>query len=201
MRLSASKLTVERGGRIIIADLSFALEKGESLTVTGPNGAGKSTLLRALAGLLPLADGAITFAPASGKMLAEEVHYIGHADALKGVLTVRENLDFLAAMLEAGNGGVPTKTALAEFGLSHTADLPAAYLSAGQKRRAALAKLRIVKRPVWLLDEPLTALDSASQTVMAEVMAAHLAEGGMIVAATHAKLDLTGRELRLGLTS
>lgn len=199
MRLSASKLTIERGGRIVIADLSFTLEKGESLTVTGPNGAGKSTLLRALAGLLPLAEGTIALAPASDKTLAEQVHYIGHADALKGVLTVRENLDFFAAMLESGNGGLPAKTALAEFGLSHTADLPAAYLSAGQKRRAALAKLRIVKRPIWLLDEPSTALDSASQALMTQIMAAHLAEGGMIVAATHAKLDLAGPELRLSL--
>ncbi|QBR72678.1 heme ABC exporter ATP-binding protein CcmA [Beijerinckiaceae bacterium] len=197
MRLSASKLTIERGGRIVIADLSFTVEKGESLTVTGPNGAGKSTLLRALAGLLPLAEGTIALAPASDKTLAEQVHYIGHADALKGVLTVRENLDFFAAMLESGNGGLPTKTALAEFGLSHTADLPAAYLSAGQKRRAALAKLRIVKRPIWLLDEPSTALDSASQALMTQIMAAHLAEGGMIVAATHARLDLVGQELRL----
>lgn len=198
MRLSASRLTVERGGRIVIADLSFTLEKGESLTVTGPNGAGKSTLLRALAGLLPLAEGEISFTPTSEKTLAEQAHYIGHADALKGLLTVTENLDFLAAMLDIGNGGTPTKTALAEFGLAHTADLPAAYLSAGQKRRAALAKLRIARRPVWLLDEPTTALDSASQALMAEIMAAHLAEGGMIVAATHARLDLAGRELRLG---
>jgi heme exporter protein A len=199
MRLSASRLTVERGGRIVIADLSFTLEKGESLTVTGPNGAGKSTLLRALAGLLPLAEGEISFTPTSEKTLAEQAHYIGHADALKGLLTVTENLDFLAAMLDIGQGGVPTKTALAQFGLAHTADLPAAYLSAGQKRRAALAKLRIARRPVWLLDEPTTALDSASQALMAAIMAAHLAEGGMIVAATHARLDLAGRELRLGL--
>jgi len=199
MRLSASRLTVERGGRIVIADLSFTLEKGESLTVTGPNGAGKSTLLRALAGLLPLAEGEISFTPASEKTLSEQAHYIGHADALKGLLTVTENLDFLAAMLDICNGGMPTKTALAEFGLAHTADLPAAYLSAGQKRRAALAKLRIARRPVWLLDEPTTALDSASQALMAGIMAAHLAEGGMIVAATHARLDLAGRELRLGL--
>ena len=198
MRLSASRLTVERGGRIIFSNLTFALERGESLTVTGPNGAGKSTLLRALAGLLPLASGTVSLAPASGDTLAEDVHYVGHADALKGLLTVAENLEFLAAILDAGNGGMAIDAALSVFGLLHTADLPVSYLSAGQKRRAALARLLVVRRPVWLLDEPTTALDAASQAAMREVMAAHLAQGGMIVAATHARLGLKGQELRLG---
>jgi heme exporter protein A len=198
MRLSASRLTVERGGRVILSDLSFALEQGQSLTVTGPNGAGKSTLLRALAGLLPLTSGMISLAPASGETLAENAHYVGHADALKSLLTVAENLEFLAAILDAGNGGMRAVEALSVFGLSHGADLPVAYLSAGQKRRAALARLLSVRRPVWLLDEPSTALDAASQKVMKGVMAAHLAQGGMIVAATHAQLGLGGEELRLG---
>ncbi|MGH6856147.1 MAG: heme ABC exporter ATP-binding protein CcmA [Methylocella sp.] len=198
MRLSASRLTVERGGRIIFSNLSIGLDAGGSLTVTGPNGAGKSTLLRALAGLLPRSGGTISCTPLSGGTLAEQAHYIGHADALKGLLTVAENLEFLAAVLDAGEGGMPVETALAKFGLSHAANLPVAYLSAGQKRRAALARLLVVKRPVWLLDEPSTALDAASQTLMAQIMAAHLAQGGMIVAATHAKLGLPGQELRLG---
>ena len=105
---------------------------------------------------------------------------------------------FLAAMLDAGHGGMPVDTALAEFGLSHAADLPVAYLSAGQKRRATLARLLVVKRPVWLSDEPSAALDVDSQARMAKIMAAHLAQGGIIVAATHAKLGLPGQELRLG---
>jgi heme exporter protein A len=201
MRLSASQLTVERGGRIVFSNLSFGLDAGGSLTVTGPNGAGKSTLLRALAGLLPLSLGTISCTPLSGGTLAEQVHYIGHADALKGVLTVAENLEFLAAMLDAGHGGMPVDAALAEFGLSHAANFPVAYLSAGQKRRAALAKLLVVKRPVWLLDEPSIALDAASQALVGQIMAAHLAQGGMIVAATHAKLGLPGQELRLGATA
>jgi heme exporter protein A len=198
MRLSASRLTVERGGRIVFSELSFALDAGGSLTVTGPNGAGKSTLLRALAGLLPLSEGAISCTPLSSGTLAEEAHYVGHADALKSLLTVTENLQFLGAILDAGHGGMPVETALAELGLSHAANLPVAYLSAGQKRRAALARLLVVKRPLWLLDEPSTALDAAAQARMAKIMAAHLAQGGMIVAATHAKLGLPGQELRLG---
>src|ERR1700724_1676997 len=183
MRLSASRLTVERGDRIVFSNLSFELDAGGSLTVTGPNGVGKSTLLRALAGLLPLAGGTISRTPLSGGTLAEQAHYIGHADALKGVLTVAENLEFLAAMLDAGHGGMPAVTALAELGLSHAANLPVTYLSAGQKCRAALAKLLAVKRQVWLLDEPSTALDAASQAGMAEIIAAHLAQGGLILRA------------------
>src|SRR5579875_54699 len=198
MRLSASKLTVERGGRIVFSDLSFTIEAGRSLTVTGPNGAGKSTLLRALAGLLPPAGGTISLTPASDATLSEEAHYVGHADALKNLLTVAENLEFLGPMLDAGRGGIPVEEALAAFRLSHAAHLPAAYLSAGQRRRAALARLLVAKRPVWLLDEPLTALDIGSQTLMAEIMKAHLAEGGLIVAATHTALGLPGEDLRLG---
>ncbi|WOJ91448.1 heme ABC exporter ATP-binding protein CcmA [Methylocapsa polymorpha] len=198
MRLSASGLSVERGGRIVFAKLSFTLDAGESLIVTGRNGAGKSTLLRALAGFLPPAAGEISCAPASDEALAERVHYIGHADALKGALTVSENLEFFASMLSSGRGGTPVDAALAAFSLAHVAALPSAYLSAGQKRRAALAKLLVAPRPIWLLDEPTTALDAASQEIMADVMRTHLAEGGMIVAATHARLNLAGRELRLG---
>ncbi|MCI0466730.1 MAG: heme ABC exporter ATP-binding protein CcmA [Beijerinckiaceae bacterium] len=201
MRLSASSLTIERGGRAIISNVSFALGAGACLTVTGPNGAGKSTLLRALAGLLPIAAGTVSLSPASSEALSERVHYVGHSDALKGVLTAVENLEFLAAILGAGNRGAPPAAALARFGLSHAADLPVAYLSAGQKRRAALARLLAVNRPVWLLDEPLNALDSASQTLLGQVMAAHLAQGGLIIAATHAKLGLASQELRLGTAS
>jgi heme exporter protein A len=198
MQLSASRLTVERGGRIVFSDLSFTLARGGSLTVTGPNGAGKSTLLRVLAGLLPLAGGTLSLTPESDETLAEQAHYVGHADALKSLLTVTENLEFLGPMLDAGHGGMAVATALTELGLVHVAGLPAAYLSAGQRRRVALARLLVVKRPVWLLDEPLTALDTVSQVLMVRIMAAHLAQGGMIIAATHAPLGLGGGELRLG---
>lgn len=201
MRLAASELAVERGGRIIFSDLSFAVEGGECLFVTGPNGAGKTTLLRAIAGLLPLYRGAISRDPESEEPLQEQVHYVGHKDALKPTLTVTENLNFLAGLLGAEQGGLPTPAALAAVGLGHLAELPAAYLSAGQKRRVALARLLVARRPIWLLDEPSTALDAEAQKRIAEIMAHHLAEGGTIMAATHARLELRGRELRLGTVS
>jgi heme exporter protein A len=197
MRLEASDLSIERGGRILFARVSFAIEAGASLTVTGPNGAGKSSLLRALAGLLPLRQGRIQWLPSSDERLAEKAHYIGHSDALKGSLTAVENVNLWAAMLGAGSIALSAQAALATLGLAHVADLPAAYLSAGQKRRVALARLLVAERPVWLLDEPSTALDLASLTLCQKIMASHLGKGGMIIAATHAPLGLGGAELRL----
>lgn len=197
MQLCASNLTIARGGRAIIANLSFALCAGDCLAVTGPNGAGKSSLLRALAGLLPVAAGTISLSPASEEFVPQQAHYVGHADGLKGLLTVSENLQFFAAILDVGMGGLPVKTALGKLGLAHAANLPVAYLSAGQKRRVALARLLAVRRPIWLLDEPLTALDTASRVLLGQIMTEHLAQGGLIVAATHVGLDLKGQELRL----
>jgi heme exporter protein A len=199
MKIEASALSVERGGRMVFADLGFKLDAGEALRVTGPNGAGKSTLLRAIAGLLPLAAGQIEVTPGSEARRAELCHYVGHADALKSSLTAFENLSFLATLLatrSVRSGAV--EAALARLGLSSVADLPTAYLSAGQKRRVALARLIAVVRPIWLLDEPLTALDLASQAIVTEIMAAHLAAGGIIIVATHAPLAIAGRELALG---
>ncbi|MGO9673301.1 MAG: heme ABC exporter ATP-binding protein CcmA [Methylocella sp.] len=198
MRLSASRLSVERGGRTVFSDLSFAVEAGQSLVVTGRNGAGKSTLLRALAGLLPLARGELSLSPASDESIAEQMHFIGHADALKGALTVAENLSFYAALLDAGREGMAPGPALEAFGLGPIAHLPAAYLSAGQRRRAALARLLVARRPIWLLDEPLTALDTASQGFVNQIMRAHASDGGVIIAATHAALGLPATELRMG---
>jgi len=232
MQIEASALSVERGGRVIFAGLGFQLAAGQALLVKGPNGAGKSTLLRALAGLLPLAQGEIRINPPAEARLdhddfgsirskimnvigsknlerdsgekpgstfshparAELCHYIGHADALKPALTLAENLSFYAALL----GGGDIAPALARLGLAGIADLPAGYLSAGQKRRAALARLVAVPRPIWLLDEPLTALDATSQTVVGDLMQAHLNSGGLIVAATHAPLPIAARDLVLG---
>jgi len=208
MRLEARSVTLVRAGRVIFSDLSFVVESGSALIVSGPNGAGKSSLLRALADLLPAAHGSFVCDRAHDDRRAEMCHYIGHADALKNALTVAENLAFWGALLrQDGTGqdgtvkdsGWPVDAALARFGLAHAANLPAAYLSAGQRRRAALARLLVTARPLWLLDEPLTALDAASQAVLGDVMQAHLAGGGSIVAATHAPLGLApARHLALG---
>ena len=203
MRLEVDDIRVERGGRRVLNGLSFVLHPGEALIVTGPNGAGKSTLLRVLAGLLPLAAGRIRIEGGEDAPPPREIaHYVGHTDANKASLTPTENLAFWASMLarrEATDKIMRSTQALAAFGLDRLADLPVAVLSAGQKRRVALARLISVPRPLWLLDEPMTALDSASQGRLMEQMRRHLGQGGMIVAATHAMPDLLGaRHLALG---
>ncbi len=200
MRLRAWQLAIERGGRRLFSGLSFEVEQGSALIVTGPNGAGISSLLRALSGFLPLQAGG--FALEGGdpeRTLGEEAHYLGHADALKGALTANENLAFWAGAL----GGEPSReasgAALARVGLAHVIDFPARALSAGQKRRVALARLLVAERPLWLLDEPTAALDAAAQAAFAAIMRVHLDSGGLIVAATHAPLGLDhASELKLG---
>jgi heme exporter protein A len=203
MRLEVSDIRVERGGRRVLDGLSFVLNPGEALVVTGPNGAGKSTLLRALAGLLPLAGGRIAIKGAEdGPPPREAAHYIGHGDGNKASLTARENLAFWAAMLTARQGrgiALPAATALQSFALERVADFPVAALSAGQRRRVALARLLVAARPLWLLDEPMTALDAASQARLLRLMQEHLAAGGVLAAATHGFLDLpNARPLVLG---
>ncbi len=198
--IAAKGLRVDRGGRAIIRGVDFEMRAGEALLVLGRNGAGKSTLLRALAGFLPLREGEIRLnGVADEAPLAEQAHYVGHADGLKAALTALENLEFWARMLNGAAGaGLSPEGALEKVGLARVGDFPVAYLSAGQKRRVALARLFVAPRPIWLLDEPATALDAGSQQTFAEAMAAHRAGGGFIVAATHAPLGLIdARELRL----
>jgi heme exporter protein A len=198
MRLSALDLACHRGGRDVFAGLSFAVASGEALTVTGRNGAGKSSLLRTIVGLVRLAQGKLTLEGGDPELtIAEQAHYLGHQDALKPSLTVAENLRFWAGFL--GTQAADIHPALAAVGLDELADLPAAYLSAGQRRRLSIARLLAVKRPIWLLDEPTSTLDTSAQDRLAGLMQAHLAEGGLIMAATHGGIGLeTARELRLG---
>ena len=201
MRLVADNLGLERGGRRLFAGLNLAIRAGEALVVSGPNGAGKSSLLRALAGLAPFSAGRARLEDGAGGLtMAEQTHYLGHADSLKSALTARENLSFWAALL-GGSGlgaGLGVGEALGRLGLPHVADLPVGALSAGQKRRVALARLLVAARPLWLIDEPTTALDAAAQDLFAVVMREHLSGGGLIVAATHAPLGLpSARTLRL----
>ncbi len=200
MRLTASDLSMERGGRRLFSGVAFEAEAGSGLIVTGPNGAGKSSMLRGLSGFLPFAGGA--FALEGGdpeRTLGEQSHYLGHADALKSALTAGENLAFWAGTLGGDPGRESCRAALARVGLVHVIDFPARALSAGQRRRVALARLLVAHRPVWLLDEPTTALDAAAQAAFAGIMRGFMDAGGIVVAATHAPLGLTGaRTLRLG---
>ena len=207
--LKVDRLTLARGGRTLVADLSFELKSGEALVVTGPNGAGKSTLLRALAGLLTPVSGSISISGAiSGDGVdaddapAIHAHYVGHADAMKSALTARENLAFWGAALGARNVRRDTAApddVLRRVGLPQVADLPTGWLSAGQKRRVALGRLFVAPRPLWILDEPATALDRAAQDLLAAEMALHRKAGGLIVVATHAPLGLEdAHELQLG---
>ena len=197
MRLRGSDLACVRGGREVFRGLAFTVEAGEALVVTGPNGAGKSSLLRMVAGLVRPQQGQLELEGGDVELTrGEHVHYLGHQDALKPSLSVRENLGFWAALL--GGDGTKSDVALAAVGLGGLAQLPAVYLSAGQRRRLAVARLIAVERSIWLLDEPTSTLDAAAQARLGEIMRAHLAGGGIILAATHGPLHLEGaRELDL----
>src|SRR5882757_1719181 len=197
MRLSGRGVRCVRGGREVFSGLDFEASSGEAVAVTGPNGAGKTSLLRLIAGLLTMADGSIDLEGGEAELtLPEQAHYLGHRDALKPALSVLENLCFWRDFM----GGVAFDAAesLAAVGLDHAVRLPAAYLSAGQRRRLSMARLLAVRRPIWLLDEPANALDAAGQSMFATLMGDHLARGGLIVAATHAPLGIQARELRIG---
>jgi heme exporter protein A len=198
MRLLGSDLVCIRGGRQVFSGVGFAVEAGAALLVTGPNGAGKSSLLRLIAGLVGVAGGGIALDGGDGELtIGEQAHYLGHQDALKSSLSVEENLAFWASVL--GDGTARVGTALAAVGLDGLARLPAIYLSAGQRRRLSIARLIAIARPIWLLDEPTSGLDASGQAMLADLMRAHLAAGGLILAATHGPIGLDGAtELRLG---
>ena len=197
MRLSGRGVRCIRGGREVFSGLDFDAAAGEALAVTGANGAGKTSLLRLIAGLLAASGGSIELAGGDGERTpAEQAHYLGHRDALKPSLSVVENLSFWCDFL--GPGTSDAVSALAAVGLDHVARLPAAYLSAGQRRRLSIGRLLAVPRPVWLLDEPTSALDAAGQGMFVGLMTDHLRHGGLIIAATHTPLGIPARELRIG---
>jgi len=187
----ARGLACRRAGRIVFEQLEFALEPGEALLLRGPNGSGKSSLLRLLAGLLRPAAGVLSW---QGRRCSTHdpehrarLHFVGHLDAGKANLTVRENLCFIAGLLGVGE---LRREALESFDLLELADTPARYLSAGQKRRLALARLAVAPRPLWLLDEPAVGLDTANRHRLERRIAAHLEAGGLCIVATHGDVTL-----------
>ena len=198
MRLLASDLGCRRSGREVFAGIGFSVGTGEALAIRGRNGAGKSSLLRMVAGLLRVAEGRLTLEGGDPELsIGEQAHYLGHLDALKPSLSVGENLRFWSGFLGAATATIGEP--LATVGLAALADLPAAYLSAGQRRRLSIARLLAVRRPIWLLDEPTSSLDLAGQIQLAEFMRVHLASGGLIIAAAHGPIGLEGApQLRLG---
>ncbi|MGC1665895.1 MAG: heme ABC exporter ATP-binding protein CcmA [Bradyrhizobium sp.] len=200
MQLSGREVSCVRGGRKVFSRLSFDAASGEALVVVGPNGSGKTSLLRLIAGVLAPAGGSIVLEGGEAELtLPEQSHYLGHHDALKPALSVSENLIFWRDFLGGAKSSPAESLAVVE--LDHAARLPAAYLSAGQRRRLSIARLLTVQRPVWLLDEPTNALDTAGQKLFATLMGDHLAHGGLIVAATHAPLGVPTRTLRIGEAS
>lgn len=198
MRLTAHDLVCQRGSREVFRGLSFTVSAGEAMQVVGRNGAGKSSLLRMIAGLVRIAGGVMALeGGASDLSIAEQAHYLGHQDALKPSLSVSENLRFWLNYLGRDEAGADA--ALADVGLGNLGALPAAYLSAGQRRRLSIARLIAAKRRLWLLDEPTSALDVTAQDMLARLLKGHLAGGGIILAATHGPIGLDdARELRLG---
>ena len=198
MQLVGTNLTCVRGGREVFAGLNFSLSGGQALVVTGRNGAGKSSLLRMIAGLIAVAAGTLALKGGDAEATpGEQAHYLGHLDAVKQSLSVGENLAFWTAYLGGAPDGIDA--ALDAVGLEPLAGLPAAYLSAGQRRRLSIARLIAVPRPVWLLDEPTSALDVPAQVRLTEIMRQHRAGGGIVLAATHGPVGLeAAKELRLG---
>src|SRR5260221_2842335 len=196
MKLSGHDLACIRGGRRVFHGVGFSIVAGGALILTGPNGAGKSSLLRLIAGLIRPAEGRVALEGGDPELsVGEQSHYVGHVDPLKPALTVTENLAFWARFLNGARAvdeAVLVERGLEAVGLADLADLPAGYLSAGQRRRLSLARLLAVPRPIWLLDEPTTVLDAASQDRLRGLMQDQLVVRGMVAAATHGPLGSAG---------
>jgi heme exporter protein A len=198
LTLSAQNLACVRGERQLFEGIHFTLNAGESLIVSGSNGVGKSSLLRIIAGLLRASKGDVKLENWSqDEKIACAMHYLGHENGLRDALTPRENLSFLFQLLGT-RSIINIDAALGLLGILKLADLPVGVLSAGQKRRVALAGLVLCGRQIWVLDEPTTALDSIASGCVAELISNHCEQGGMVIAATHLPLGINAQNLRLG---
>jgi len=190
--LEAETVSCVRGSRVVFRGLNFRVEAGKVLAIEGANGAGKTSLLRLIAGFLSPAAGTIRLATEGGEIAdAEErgrfIGFLGHQDGVKPQLTAAENLGFFAK-LHGANANIAA--ALDAVGLARSADIPGQYLSAGQKKRLALARLKLCARPLWLLDEPLASLDAQGKALVRDMIGAHCARGAIVLAATHEPLGL-----------
>lgn len=200
MKLVASDITCFRGGRHVLESVSLQLTSGVASVLRGPNGSGKSTLLRVIAGLVDFQEGALSWLGEDGATISEDdapytsfFHYIGHLDAVKPSLSVRENLEFWAGLYSVPGD---VESALETLGLAGLADVPGAFLSAGQKKRLSLARLLIGQRPLWILDEPSVSLDVEGVALVAGLMKAHCEKGGMLLVTTHVDIGLKAEAIQ-----
>lgn len=198
--LSSENLACVRGERLIFSSIEFALDAGEVLVVTGANGSGKTSLLRIVCGLLEAAAGEIRWNGSSARALGDdffaELAYLGHHNGLKDDLSATENMQVWAGVSGITVDRAAARQALARMGLAGREDLPVRWLSQGQKRRAAIARLLVAERPLWVLDEPFAGLDRASTVTVEALLQEHLAEGGMAILTTHQDLGAVAASVR-----
>jgi len=198
--LSSENLACIRGERLIFSGIEFALDAGEVLVVTGANGSGKTSLLRIVCGLLEAAAGEIRWNGLSARALGDDffaqLAYLGHQNGLKDDLSATENMQVWAGVSGITVARAAVRQALARMGLAGREDLPVRWLSQGQKRRAAIARLLVAERPLWVLDEPFAGLDRASTVTVEALLQEHLADGGMAILTTHQDLGAVAASVR-----